>query len=199
MELISYNNQLFSFSDCEYVWLSTSALRHNLDWMPVGVYGFVKGEPPEQQRVTQRLRKSISRFSTPDSIRPRVLSLGKTQVICSVLKHACRVPLIFPARIRSATSRGQQVQVNFGDHRGHLFDALQDRRPINRTHHHRPQAKLAHKAHGHAGTFHRNGLGRLRQYPTLKCGVFQRMHRPGGADNIAESTQVGVGSLTVHR
>jgi len=73
IELHANNRAIFTLSANEYVRLTTAALRYNLDWMPVADNGFVSGEPPEQQRVAQRLRKSISRFSTPDFIRPRVL------------------------------------------------------------------------------------------------------------------------------
>lgn len=49
IELIGNNKQSFSLSDREYVWLSTSALRHNLDWMPVGNDTYISGEPPDAE------------------------------------------------------------------------------------------------------------------------------------------------------
>ena len=49
IELIGNNKQSFTLSDREYVWLSTSALRHNLDWMPVGNDTHISGEPPDAE------------------------------------------------------------------------------------------------------------------------------------------------------
>lgn len=49
IQLTGKNKQSFALSDREYVWLTTSALQHNLDWMPVGDDTYISGEPPDVQ------------------------------------------------------------------------------------------------------------------------------------------------------
>lgn len=49
IQLTGRNRQPFALSDREYVWLTTSALQHNLDWMPVGNDTYISGEPPDVQ------------------------------------------------------------------------------------------------------------------------------------------------------
>ena len=40
------NRDSFGLSDHEYVYLTTTALRVGLDWMPGGDNGYISGEPP---------------------------------------------------------------------------------------------------------------------------------------------------------
>lgn len=42
----SSNQDPFGLSDHEYVYLTTTALRVGLDWMPGGDNGYISGEPP---------------------------------------------------------------------------------------------------------------------------------------------------------
>ena len=73
------------------------------------------------------------------------------------------------------------MHVHVANQRSHRVQVLFNRRLLERCDHHGSDAKLTHQAVDQRTALGMDGLGRLRQDPTLKCGVFQRMHRPGGS------------------
>ncbi len=107
IELIGNNKQSFSLSDREYVWLSTSALRHNLDWMPVGNDTYISGEPPDTELDED---EEINDDLPPESVSAsRVAKLA--QLVAVLLEETAQITNSSSAKDAISTSRLQALAV----------------------------------------------------------------------------------------